>query len=122
MATKTTQKLVCPLNTALDIVGGKWKLKILYHLLDNPKRFGELRKLLSGVTQQMLTTQLRELEQDGVIHREIYKEIPPKVEYSVTEFGISLTPVLNALSEWGTVNLSIIEQLREDGASTRQFD
>lgn len=117
MATKTNQKFLCPLNAALDIVGGKWKLKILYHLLDTPKRFGELRKLLPSVTQQMLTTQLRELEQDGVIHREIYKEIPPKVEYSMTEFGKSLTPVLNALTEWGTANFSTIEQLRGNDSS-----
>lgn len=99
-----------------------WKLKTLYHLLDSPKRFGELRKLLLSVTQQMLTTQLRELEQDKVIHREIYKEIPPKVEYSITEFGKSLTPVLKALTEWGIANISIIEQLRDNTLSNSQVD
>jgi DNA-binding HxlR family transcriptional regulator len=113
VTTVKNQKCLCPLNAALYIVGGKWKLKILYHLLDKPKRFGELRKLLPNITQQMLTIQLRELEQDGAIHREIYKEIPPKVEYSMTDFGRSLTPVLNVLLEWGKENASTIEHLRE---------
>ena len=92
---------------------GKWKIKILYHLLDKPKRFGELRQLLPNITQQTLTSQLRSLEQDKVIHREIYKQIPPKVEYSMTDFGKSLTPVLNVLIEWGKENASTIEHLRK---------
>ena len=92
----------CPLTTAMGVIGGKWKVVILGHLYDSEKRFGELKKLICGdITQKMLTQQLRELEEDGLIHREIYKEIPPKVEYSLTEFGRSLSPILRELALWG---------------------
>ena len=91
----------CPVEVTLDIIGGRWKSVVLYHLLSRTQRFGELRKLLPGVTQRMLTLQLRELEKDGVIHREVYREIPPKVEYSLTEFGRSLEPILRAMLAWG---------------------
>lgn len=92
----------CPLTTAMGILGGKWKVVILGHLFTDKKRFGELKKLIcSDITQKMLTQQLRELEEDGLIHREIYKEVPPKVEYSLTEFGKSLSPILQDLCIWG---------------------
>ena len=91
----------CPVEVTLEIIGGRWKSVVLYHLLTRTQRFGELRKLLPGVTQRMLTLQLRELEKDGVIHREVYREIPPKVEYSLTEFGRSLEPILRSLLVWG---------------------
>ncbi len=91
----------CPLTTAMNIIGGKWKVVIIGHLFTGEKRFGELKKLVCGVTQKMLTQQLRELEDDGLIHREIFKEIPPKVEYSLTEFGRSLSPILQNLCVWG---------------------
>jgi DNA-binding HxlR family transcriptional regulator len=74
---------------------------ILYYLFKGPKRFNELRRLLPEVTQRMLTRQLRELEQDGIVHREIYKEIPPRVEYSLTEFGTSLGPIIVQMLDWG---------------------
>jgi len=91
----------CPLTTAINIIGGKWKVIILGYLSVSPRRFGELKKMVCGVTQKMLTQQLRELEDDGLIHREIFKEIPPKVEYSLTDFGKSLTPILHNLYAWG---------------------
>lgn len=91
----------CAVEATLVLIGGKWKILILWHLLSGTKRFGELQSLLQRITQKMLTLNLRELERDGVIHREIYKEIPPKVEYSLTDFGVSLTPVLQLLDRWG---------------------
>src|ERR1700690_2450035 len=94
---------LCPVEATLDVIGGKWKSVILYHLLrsDGPIRFGELRRLLPRVTQQMLTAQLRELESDGVILRKIYAEVPPKVEYSLSDFGPTLYPIIDKMFEWG---------------------
>ncbi|QLH43150.1 MAG: winged helix-turn-helix transcriptional regulator [Coxiellaceae bacterium] len=91
----------CAVEAALDVIGNKWKGVILYHLLDGTKRFNELRRLIPGVTQRMLTLQLRELEADGVISRQVYPQVPPKVEYSMTEYGKSLSPILLSLREWG---------------------
>lgn len=93
--------LQCPLTNAMNVIGGKWKIVILGHLLKKEKRFGELNRAIQGVTQKMLTQQLRELEKDGIVHREIYKEIPPKVEYSLTDFGRSLEPIVNQLWVFG---------------------
>jgi DNA-binding HxlR family transcriptional regulator len=92
----------CPVEAALEFIGGKWKGVILYHLIkDKTLRFGELRKRLPDVTQRMLTKQLRELEACGVLHREVYPEVPPKVEYSLTDHGATLVPVIRALELWG---------------------
>ena len=91
----------CPVHTTLAAIGGKWKALILYHLMEHTQRFNELRRLLPDITQRMLTLQLRELEQAGLIHREIYPVVPPKVEYSLTEFGRTLLPVINAMHDWG---------------------
>ena len=96
-----TKYLECPLTNAMNVIGGKWKIVILGHLLKKEKRFGELKRSIQGVTQKMLTQQLRELENDGIVHREIYKEIPPKVEYSLTDFGRSLEPIINQLWVFG---------------------
>ena len=82
-------------------LGGKWKSVILFHLLPGKKRFGQLQRLLPGVTQRMLTLQLRELEEDGIIARHVYREVPPKVEYSLTDFGTSLQPILLQMRDWG---------------------
>ena len=91
----------CPVEATMDVIGGKWKVIIIHHLLDGTKRFSELRRLIPQVTQRMLTSQLRELERDGVVHREIYAQVPPKVEYSLTELGKSLEPVLLVMHDWG---------------------
>jgi DNA-binding HxlR family transcriptional regulator len=91
----------CPVETTLDIIGGKWKGILIYHLIDGKKRFNEFRRLYPKITQRMLTLQLRELERDGVIHREVYKQVPPKVEYSLTEFGRTLEPVILHMKDWG---------------------
>ena len=91
----------CPVEAALDLIDGKWKAVILYHLLNDTIRFNELRRRLSRITQRMLTRQLRELEADGLIHREIYAEVPPRVEYSLTALGRSLEPVVRMLWTWG---------------------
>lgn len=91
----------CPVETTLDVIGGKWKGIILYQLLNGTKRFNEFRRLNPGITQFMLTLQLRELERDGIIHREIYKEVPPRVEYSLTDFGRTLGPLIMSMKAWG---------------------
>ena len=91
----------CPVEAALEQIGGKWKGVTLFHLLDGVKRFNELQRDVGGVTQRMLTKQLRELEAAGLIHREVYPVVPPKVEYSLTAKGESLRPILMALKDWG---------------------
>lgn len=92
---------ICPVESTLDVIGGKWKGIVLYKLLERPRRFSELKRELPTITQRMLTLQLRELEEDGIVHREIYKQIPPKVEYSLTDFGKTLEPILLAMLTWG---------------------
>ena len=101
MGARHKRSFTCPVEAALGLIGGKWKGVILYHLMDGTKRFGELRKFMPSVTQRMLTKQLRELESDGLIHREVFKVVPPKVEYSLTEQAIPLKPIILALEEWG---------------------
>jgi DNA-binding HxlR family transcriptional regulator len=91
----------CHVETALEVIGGKWKPLILWHLYDGVRRFGELRRLIPGVTRKMLTQHLRELEQDGVIGRNVYQGKPLKVEYSFTKYGNTLWPVLKNLCDWG---------------------
>lgn len=98
----------CPVSGTLDVIGGKWKGVILYHLLDGKKRFSELKKLNSGITQRMLTLQLRELEADGILHREVYPIVPPKVEYSLTDFGESLKPLVLLMREWGEEHMETV--------------
>jgi DNA-binding HxlR family transcriptional regulator len=91
----------CPVTAAVDAIGGKWKPILVYYLLERTHRFGELRRRIPNATQQMLTLQLRELERDGLVHREVYREVPPKVEYSLTPLGRGLAPVLRELMAWG---------------------
>jgi DNA-binding HxlR family transcriptional regulator len=88
-------------NATLKILTGKWKILILYALCKGTKRFNELRRIIPNVTQRMLTAQLRELEEDAIIHRKVYAEVPPKVEYSLTEIGTALAPVFVELKKWG---------------------
>lgn len=91
----------CPIDVALKFVGGKYKAIILYHLFQKTLRFSQLRQLIPKATQKVLTQQLRELESDGVIHREVYPVVPPKTEYSITEFGKKLYPIISAMSDFG---------------------
>lgn len=91
----------CTVTTTLAVIGGKWKPLILYYLLDGTKRFNELRRMVPDITQRMLTLQLRELEEDKVVLRVVYAQVPPKVEYSLTEFGRTLQPLLTELQAWG---------------------
>lgn len=91
----------CPVSDTLDIIGGKWKVLIIYHLQHAPRRFNELRRDLPAITQRMLTLQLKELVQDGLINRFDYQQVPPKVEYSLSEQGKTLMPVLEAMHLWG---------------------
>ncbi|HET8671094.1 MAG TPA: helix-turn-helix domain-containing protein [Candidatus Saccharimonadales bacterium] len=102
MYTKDIQKsIICPTESTLALLDGKWKLAILHYLLaENTLRFGELRKRLPGVTQRMLTAKLRELESYGVVKRTIYPVVPPRVEYSLSDLGKSLEPVMDALRDW----------------------
>jgi DNA-binding HxlR family transcriptional regulator len=98
----------CGVQTTLSVIEGHWKLPILFRLLDGTWRFGELRRFLPAATQRMLTLHLRELERDGLIHREVYREVPPKVEYSLTDMGRSLEPLLRFMSQWGHANRALL--------------
>lgn len=104
----------CPVEAALEAIGGKWKGVILFHLQSGTKRFNELRRLIPDVTQRMLTKQLRELESDQIIFRNIYPEVPPRVEYSLTEFGETLSPILTALQQWGTKYIDKLTSIRNE--------
>jgi DNA-binding HxlR family transcriptional regulator len=91
----------CPVVRAVRALEGKWKLYIIYHLMSGTMRFGELRRAIPGVTQQMLTMQLRELEADGIVRRKVFPEVPPKVEYSLTSLGLELRTITEGLTAWG---------------------
>lgn len=91
----------CPVETTLTLIGDKWKVLILRDLLPGTKRFGELKKSIGHVSQKVLTAQLRDMEQSRLVHREVFAEVPPRVEYSLTDFGRSLKPILDALWAWG---------------------
>lgn len=99
------QALECPVEATLDLMGGKWKGVILFRLLEGTKRFGELQRLLCKISQRTLTNQLRQLESDGLVHRKVYPQVPPKVEYSLTEKGRSLGGILQNLYDWGMVHV-----------------
>ena len=92
---------VCGIDAAMDVIGGKWKVLILWALAQRPCRFGELRRELPGITEKVLAAHLRELEADGVIRRIVYQEVPPRVEYELSEYGESLRGILDALCSWG---------------------
>lgn len=101
MTRKYNWKTGCDVEATLSVIGGRWKPILVCHLLDGRKRFGVLRRLTPNATERMITLQLRELEADGVISRHVYAEVPPRVEYEVTEFGRSLEPILARMQEWG---------------------
>jgi DNA-binding HxlR family transcriptional regulator len=91
----------CPVERALAVVGAKWTLLILHNLMEGPRRFGELERLIVGASPKMLTARLRELEQLGLVNRTVYAEVPPRVEYELTDAGTSLKPIIDSLSDWG---------------------
>lgn len=91
----------CPVATTVGLIGNKWKLLIIRDLLTGTKRFGELRKSVTGISQKVLTDNLRSLEEDGLLTRKIYAEVPPRVEYTLSELGCSLKPIMNSMEEWG---------------------
>ena len=98
----TAEKLpACPVETTLTLISDKWKALILRDLLPGTKRFGELKKSIGHVSQKVLTAQLRQMEQSGLVNRKVYAEVPPKVEYSLTDVGYSLKPILDAMWTWG---------------------
>ena len=102
---KTNSPTQCPVTAALELIGGKWKTIILYSLSNGKRRFGEIAVRIPDVSRKVLTEQLKELEADGLIRRKEFKEIPPRVEYSLTETGRSLSSVFNALEIWGVENV-----------------
>jgi len=105
---KNKPNIICPVERSLEVIGGKWKIMVIFHLSSGKKRFNELRKLIPNVTQRMLTRQLRELESHGILERKIYAQIPPKVEYYLTDLGYSLNPILDVLHKWGSDHKDIM--------------
>ena len=105
----------CPVETTLKLIGEKWKILIIRDLLNGTKRFGELKKACSGISQKVLTTNLRSMEDDGLIKREVFAEVPPRVEYTLTDVGYSLAPVLNSMASWGTDYKTFLKLLKKRG-------
>ena len=103
----------CAVEAAISLIDGKWKSVVMFHLMGGTMRFNELKRAIPGVTQRMLTNQLRELEDDGLVARKVYPQVPPKVEYSLTPLGESMTPILKALKAWGDTNLSLFATPRD---------
>ncbi len=100
----------CPLEMTIDLIGGKWKVLILWNLSSGVLRFGELKRLFPAATQKMLTQQLRDLETSGLVSRKVYPQVPPKVEYSLTDFGKTLMPVLREMNNWGSGYLGMTDK------------
>ena len=101
-----------PIDATIYLIGGKWKCSILCYLFEQPQRTGELRRMMNGISQKVLTEQLRELESDGVIERIVYPEVPPRVEYKITEFGLSLEQIITAMCNWGAANFEKVSGAR----------
>ena len=112
----------CPVEAALEALGGKWKGLILFHLKDGKRRFNELRRLIPDITQRTLTRQLRELEQDRIVERTVYPEVPPKVEYELTKFGKTLIPILEALYAWGQQYIDQLSEIRSSNIESAPCD
>jgi DNA-binding HxlR family transcriptional regulator len=111
MAEVTKRLPALPAERALKVISGRWKAIILYHLFDGPKRLSELKRHVPDVSQKVLIQQLRELEEHGLVHREIIRQVPPRVDYSATAIGLSLKPVLRALCEWGQRHAAELNEL-----------
>ncbi len=100
----------CPIEALMQVIGGKWKPVILHYLSLETRRFGELKRLIPNISQRMLTQHLRELEGHGVVHREVYREVPPKVEYSLTDLGQTLQPLLDTMNDWAEHHLQEVSE------------
>jgi len=112
----------CRVETALEILVGKWKPVILFQLFTNgTMRFSELQKAIPDISKKMLTQQLRELEYHDILHREVYHQIPPKVEYSITEYGKGITPVVTAINDWGMAHVKHLEELYGEGRTVKSL-
>ncbi|WP_042164612.1 winged helix-turn-helix transcriptional regulator [Paenibacillus gorillae] len=109
-------------EVVLDIIGGKWKSHIIYHLASGPTRTGELKHLVTGITQKMLIEQLKELETDGLINRKVFNQVPPKVEYSLTDYGASLRDVLKVVCEWADEYVNYRYPAGEVSIKTKEHD
>ena len=105
----------CPVETTLRFIGEKWRILIIRDLLSGTKRFGELKKACSGISQKVLTHNLRKMEDDGLVKREVFSEVPPRVEYTLTDVGYSLAPVLDAMASWGTDYKTFLKLLKKMG-------
>ncbi|MEM9484751.1 MAG: helix-turn-helix domain-containing protein [Cyanobacteria bacterium P01_F01_bin.116] len=110
MVNKKTKTVGCPVETTLEVIGGRWKVMIIHFLLEDKRRFGELTRLLGGISARTLSKQLRELEAAGILTRKDFGEIPPRVEYSLTPLGKTLEPVLQSMADWG----ERVERIRRD--------
>lgn len=118
MSEQYQQPFGCSVEVTISVIGGRWKPVIIFKLMKNEVlRFNELKRLVPGVTQRMLTNQLRELEADGIVNRKVYPEVPPKVEYSLTEYGRSLEHIMFAMREWGALHTQRIAESKPHSAS-----
>lgn len=106
MITLNGEQYNCPIEVTVGVIGGKWKMLLLWHLREDVRRFNELKRLIPGSTQKMLTAQLRELERDGIVRRTVYAQVPPKVEYSLTAHGQSLRPLIEFACAWGQAHVA----------------
>ena len=104
----------CPVETTLALIGEKWKILIIRDLLNGTKRFNELKSLCSGITQKVLTTNLRQMEDDGLVVRKVYKQMPPRVEYTLSDVGYSLAGVLNEMATWGSAYKTFLKLLKKN--------
>jgi len=111
MAEATKRLPALPAERALKVISGRWKAILLYHLFDRPKRLSELKRLVPDISQKVLIQQLREMEEHGLVHREVFRQVPPRVDYSATPLGLSLEPVLLALCEWGQRHATALNEL-----------
>lgn len=112
MEQKCSNVFTCPVEATIQLIGGKYKAVILWHLMDNTLRYNELHKRIPKATDKMLAQQLRELEKDGLINRTVYPVVPPKTEYSLTDFGKTLVPILDEMCRWGEGYLGVNESAR----------
>lgn len=119
MSKATVRLHVCPVETSLELLSGKWKPRILWKLHNQGVlRFGELKRELADITPKMLTQQLRDLENDGLVTRKVYAQVPPKVEYSLSPFGETLKPILNSIAQWGMQNQTHIVKVLDQTTSS----